>query len=209
MIGLLLTVVLFASAFVLTVDVKAEVPDVQELAEYTQYLHSGDIWHFIIVHNNSTKHLTIMTNTVAYDATGGVSGADTGYYDDLAPGCDGLIIEQIDCISKPVSYQTQFSSKKSVIVEDSTPYVIVQTNVSDDHKKVVATFTNIGTVPASQFDIVVLFMKGTQVLDYSYAMPVDLDGELKPGYTLSDTVSYDYSENPDNVLIFPQGCHYN
>ncbi len=208
MIGLLLSVVLFASAFVLPVDVKAEVPDVQETAEYSKASsYYVGYEHYILVHNNTDQQLTITSSTVAYDATGAVSGTGNGYLEVLGPGRDGMLTESIHCTSEPVSYQTQLSSSICTEAVDIAASIVVQPTISSDNRNVVITCTNTGTVPTSLFEVIVLFMKDGKVIDSTYVFPMDLDAELKPGRALSDIAVCKSSDSPDSVLFYSQGFH--
>lgn len=175
--------------------------DKLDISEYSYENTIGDTLHFLVIKNNSNYTIKVSSNTTALDSSGTILGANSSELEALGSGCESCLIDYFDGVENIDKFEYTLSLKEDPYYESVISDLSYET--SEQRDKVIVTCTNNGSEPAEFVEVIGLFFKNGELVNYDSTYVTDDDSELKPGATLSEELNcYD---GYDEVKIYFTG----
>lgn len=162
--------------------------NVEILAEYTLSQNFSKYKkHFIVIKNNSSETVDIVSSSLAYMLDGTMVGAANSKLYALGAGCISVLYEMFETDNEIGYYETQINPSPSKIYKSVIQDLSYIQN--DIEKGAVFQVTNNGDDAAEFVKGYVLFFQGDKLVDYKDRYFTNNENEISPGETISKQIT--------------------
>lgn len=162
--------------------------NVEILAEYTLSQNFSKYKkHFIVIKNNSSETVDVVSSSLAYMLDGTMVGAANSKLYALGAGCISVLYEMFETDNEIGYYETQINPSPSKIYKSVIQDLSYIQN--DIEKGAVFQVTNNGDDAAKFVKGYVLFFQGDKLVDYKDRYFTNNENEISPGETISKQIT--------------------
>lgn len=174
-------------------------PSVQVLAEYTKK-SSSYVYRYLVVKNVSNDDIEIESNSVAYDANGGVLAVESGSISALVSGATAILEESFSTKSEVSSFSTTITAEKlSDSIVPLKDFSMTTTQLED---KVIVQGVYNGELKEIDIEFNALFFKDGVLVETGWEYETFTKG-------ISLSVQLESWEEFDEVQVYVTGYEFN